>query len=363
MDEFKISYQKAYEHILPKSDYLENIINKVDERKRKQRSIPFLVLRPAAAICAVVLLLSVTVLPVAARNFPKVYNIIEKYAPALADFVLPVETSDTSNGITMQVEAIDIKDNTAEIIVSFSDAEGSDKDLIKGSIDLYDSYYLKSYGASYEAGGCEFLEYDELGDKAYFKISLFTDGSYRSEKVRFSVHQMLTNKSREKQWIELDNIIKNPKMKSVSLNGCSGMPGSELYDKYFGESSNDSSQSGELVMDIAEMDESMIEALTVTGVGYSDGVLRIQTCRGNFSDADRHMRSMLVDSMENERGCDASLGWQEEINGESVLFNEDLFLVDEIELDNIQLYGIFYITENSVKGNWEVTFELEPFAE
>lgn len=363
MEEFKISYQRAYEHILPKSDYLEKIIDKVDERKRKQRSIPFLILRPAAAICAVVLLLSVTVLPVAARNFPQVYNIIDKYVPALADFVLPVETSDTSNGITMQVEAIDIKDNTAEIIVSFSDAEGSDKDLIKGSIDLYDSYYLKSYGASYEAGGCEFLEYDELEDKAYFKISLFTDGSYNREKVRFRVRQILTNKSHEKQWIELDNIIKNPNTKSVSLNGCSGMPGSELYDKYFGESSNDSSQSSGLVMDIAEVDESMIEALTITGVGYSDGVLHIQTCRGNFSDADRHMRSLLIDSTGNERDCDVSLGWQEEINGERLLFDEDMFLVDESELDKIQLYGIFYITENSVKGNWEVTFELEPFSE
>ena len=362
MEEFKISYQRAYEHILPNSDYLENIIDKVDERKRKQRSIPFLILRPAAAICAVVLLLSVTVLPVMARNFPLLYNIIDKYAPALADFVLPVETSDTSKGITMQVEAIDIQDNTAEIIISFSDAEGSDKDLIKGSIDLYDSYYLKSYGASYEAGGCEFLEYDELEDKAYFKISLSTDGSYKSEKVRFSVHQILTNKSREKQWIELDNIIKNPKMKSVSYGG-GGRQDSELYNQYFGESDNGSSQSGGLVMDIAEVDESMIEALTVTGVGYSDGVLRIQTCCGNCSDADRHMRSFLIDSMGNERDCDLSLGWQDEIDGESVSFDEHLFLVDESKLDKIQIYGIFYTAENSVNGNWEVTFELESFAE
>lgn len=359
MDEFKISYQNAYEHILPKSDYLENIIDRVDERKRKQRSIPFLILRPVAAICAVVLLLSVTVLPVMARNFPQVYNIINKYAPALAGFVLPVETSDTSNGITMQVEAIDIKDSTAEIIVSFSDAEGSDKDLIKGSIDLYDSYYLKSYGASYEAGGCEFLEYDELEDKAYFKISLFTDGSYKREKARFGVRQILTNKSREKQWIELDNIIKNPTIKSVSLSGCSYGQDSELYNQFF----NDSSQSSGLVMDIAEVDESMIEALTVTGVGYSDGVLRIQTCRGNFSDADRHMRPLLIDSTGNERDFDVSLGWHEEINGERLLFDEHLFLVDESELDKIQVYGIFYITEKSVKGNWEVTFELEPFSE
>lgn len=362
MEEFKISYQKAYEHILPKSGYFEKIIDKVDERKRKQGSIPFLILRPVAVACVVMMLLCVAVLPVMARNFPQVYNIIDKYAPALAGFVLPVETSNTCKGITMQVEAIDIQDNTAEIIVSFFDAEGSDKDLIKGSIDLYDSYYLQSYGASYEDGGCSFLEYDELEDKAYFKISLFTDGSYRSEKVRFSVHQILTDKSREKQWIELDNIIKNPKMKSVSYGG-GGRQDIELYNQYFGEYANDSSQSGGLVMDIAEVDESMIEALTVAGVGYSDGVLRIQTCRGNFGDADRHMRSFLIDSMGNERDCDLLLGWQEEINGESVSFDEHLFLVDESELDRIQIYGIFYTAENSVKGNWEVTFELKDFSE
>ncbi|MDE6750366.1 MAG: hypothetical protein K2K21_15105 [Lachnospiraceae bacterium] len=362
MEDFEYSYKKSYEHIFPNPDYLGKIIAKVEKRQRKKRDILILMMRQVAVVCGVMLLLSVTVLPVTARIFPKVYNIIEKYTPALADFVLPVETSDTIKGITMQVEAIDIKDNTAEVIVSFYDADGSDKDLIKGSIDLYDSYYLQSYGASYEAGGCEFLEYDELEDKAYFKISLFTDGSYRSEKVRFGVHQILTNKSREKQWIELDNIIKNPKMKSVSYGG-GGNQDSELYNQYFGESANGSSQSGGLVMDIADVDESMIEALTVTGVGYSDGVLRIQTCRGNFGDADRHMRSFLVDSMGNERDCDLLLGWQEEINGESVSFDEHLFLVDESELDKIQIYGIFHAAENSVKGNWEVTFELEPFSE
>lgn len=171
MEDFEYSYKKSYEHIFPNPDYLGKIIAKIEERQRKKKDILILMMRQVAVVCGVMLLLSVTVLPVAARNFPQVYNIIDKYAPALADFVLPVQTSDTSNGITMQVEAIDIKDNTAEIIVSFSDAGGSDKDLIKGSIDLYDSYYLQSYGASYEAGGCEFLEYDELEDKAYFKIS------------------------------------------------------------------------------------------------------------------------------------------------------------------------------------------------
>jgi len=53
-----------------------------------------------------------------------------------------------------------------------------------------------------------------------------------------------------------------------------------------------------------------------------------------------------------------SLSWQEEINGERISFDEHWFLVDEKELEELQMYGIFYITDGSVKGDWEVTFRL-----
>ena len=201
MEDFKRNYKQAYEQITPDDDYLDGIRNRLEEKRKKRQHRFVLIMRPAAAVCAVMLVLSMTLLP------------IEKYAPALADFVLPLEKTDTSQGITMQVEAINAKEKTAEIIVSFSDAEGSDKNLIKGKVDLYESYDLQAYGASYHTGGCSFLEYDEAEDKAYFKIDVSTDGEYEKGKLRFRVYRLLVNDSEEKKWISLENIIMDPETK------------------------------------------------------------------------------------------------------------------------------------------------------
>lgn len=368
MENFKATYRQAYEHISPPSNFLEGIVERVEEKHRKRQQKLLVIMRPVAITYSVMLVLSLTILPVMAQNYPGVYKMLEGYAPALADFVLPIELSDTSQGITMQVEAVKVENNatendntgssTAEIIVSFSDAEGSDRDLINGRVDMYDSYYLQSYGVTYNTGGGGFLEYDETEDKAYFRIQLSSDDAYEEGKLRFKVRRLLTNSSEEKQWIDLENIVKNPATKAVTLTGGGG-GNRELFNQYFKKGNVEDPRPGANVMDILRADESKVGALTVTGVGYADGILRIQTGRGNLTDADRHMQPFLVDSQGNERHNDHSVGWQEEVNGEKLTFEEHWFLVEEDELENIRVYGIFYITDGCVNGNWEVTLPLE----
>lgn len=355
MEDFKIKYQKAYEHIMPSPDYLEAIYDRLEEKHKRRHFLRLAIMRPVVAVCAVLMIVSMTLLTVMAKSVPAVYGVVEKYAPALADFVLPVEISDTACGITMQVEAVNVEEKTAEIIVSFSDAEGSDKDLIKGKVDLYDSYDLQSYGATYDVGGCSFLEYDVAEDKAYFKIDLSTDGQYDKGKLRFRVHQLLTDVSKEEKQIELNDIIKDPATKTVSLNGMGGMENQDVIARYIGTSDGNSSLPAGQVMDIVKADESMAETLTVTGVGYTDGLLRIQICRGNFSDADRHVQLFLTDKSGAERHEDFSLMWHEEVDEETIIFEEYWFLIEENDLEEAQAYGIFYITDGSVAGDWEVT--------
>lgn len=359
MENFKIKYRQAYEHISPKPDYLEGICDRLEKKNRQRHHRLFWIMRPAVTICTVMILLSVTLLPVAAKQIPTVYNMIEKYAPALADFVLPTVISDTSHGITMQVEAVKVEGKTVEIIVSFSDAEGSGQDLIRGKVDTYDSYHLQSYGASYGIGGCSYLGYEEEDGKAYLKIDVTTDGEFDKGKLRFSVHQLLVDCSKEERQISLDEIIKDPATKTVALNGSSGQyRQAEIVGYQIKNPGGSPLPAGE-VMDIINADESLTEALTVTGVGYSDGVLRLQVCRGNSKDADRHVRAFLVDEEGNERHSDCSVMWHEEVNGETILFDEDWFRIEEDELEKIRLYGVFYISGESVKGNWEVVCELE----
>lgn len=112
-------------------------------------------------------------------------------------------------------------------------------------------------------------------------------------------------------------------------------------------------------MDLKAADADMAEALTVTGTGYADGILRVQICRGNFGDADRHARLWVKNADAEERSPDLSVSWQEEVEGEKLLFEEAWFLADESGLEELQLYGTFRIAAGSVRGDWEVTFRIE----
>lgn len=349
---FKSAYQKAYDSITPDSTCLDRLKEYKENRVRGRRL--YQIMRPVVVAAGVLVLISAITLPVAARSVPGVYDTIARIATGLAEYILPTQESCTSQGITMQVEAIHVNEKNAEVIVSFSDEEGSDKNLINGPVDLYDSYHLQSYNASNNIGGCSFLEYDSKADKAYFKVDVWTDGSFQRSKLVFRTYQLLTNWSEEKKWLDLNELVMNPDMKGVERNGGGGMPGTPLYEKYLGDS-NRMIQ----VLDLQKIDESMKKTLTITGIGYGDGVLRVQCCRGDFSEADRHLEMYLVDAQGNERHNDLSIGWQEEVNGERYLMDEFLFEVDESDLANIQLYGIFHIRDGSIKGDWEVTFSIE----
>ncbi len=360
-EHFKSMYKQAYDRIEPDANYMVGIAEKVEQNKQQRLRTVVSVMRPVAAVCCIALILSMTALPAMAKSIPIIYNVLAKYAPALADYVLPVETSDTSLGITMQVEAIHVKDNTAQIVVSFSDAEGSSQNLIKGKVDMYDSYHLRSYGTDNEIGGCHFLEYDEAEDKAYFKIDVTTSGEFDKSKLNFRVYQILTNCSEEKRSISLDNLVMTPATKQVTLNGLGGSQDRSVIEQYLRASADGSPRPSGQVLDLQKADAGMAEALTITGIGYADGILRIQTCRGNLTNADRHMQPFLLDVDEKERYNDFSLSWQEEVDGKKLSFDEHWFLIEEKELENIQVYGIFWITDGSMKGDWEVTTHIFQF--
>ena len=70
------------------------------------------------------------------------------------------------------------------------------------------------------------------------------------------------------------------------------------------------------------------------------------------------MRIMLVDAAGKERHCNYSVGWQEELAGERVLFEEQWFLVSEAELEQLQVVAYKYVTDGCVKGDWEVVFKI-----
>lgn len=352
---FKDEYKKAYERISPDADYKKKIQERMERRKR--RYIWYSLVKPAAVACLAVCLLGVTVFPAMAKTIPAVYEVLERYAPALSDFILPVETKCSSNGILMQVEAVSVEEKNAEILVSFSDEPGYD--LIHGRVDLYDSYELRSFGAVSNIGGCQFLEYREDEDKAYFKIDVMTFDSFQRDKLQFQVSKLLTRCSQEERQIDLSGVVHNPRTKAVELRGLGGTKERTEFASAFDVTSANGVRKSCLVMDLGNPDAALIQELTVMGLGYTDGFLRLQVCCGSFSEADRHLQPFLTDQEGNKQHEDLSVGWQEEVDGERLSFTEYWFLVKEEELQNCSLSGIFYMKDGCVNGDWEVTFRAE----
>lgn len=354
---FQEEYRKAYDKInIHETKIQELLAQTASLNTGKERSFLSWI-RPIAVVGLSLCLFCMMALPVLAEQIPAVYRVIQHYAPMLTEYILPENFSNTSQGITLQVEAINITGNKAEVIVSFKDAEGSERNQIHGKVDLYDSYRIYNYGETGVIGGCSFLAYDAIEDKAYFKLDITSDDAFDRNRVKLSVTRLLTNCVEEERVIGLENMIEAPKEKTVQYNGVGGTAEMRNQIPFFVSGEN---ASGRMVrvMDATELKEALLETLTVTGVAYDEGVLRVQQCRGNFSEASRHIRVYLKEEEGSERRPDCSISWKEEINGEEVLFDESWFLISEEELQQYELYGMFSITDGSVKGNWDVTVSL-----
>lgn len=350
-------YKAAYDKIKPDNDYLDRIIDAYEDKKSHKSF--FYVVKPALAVLLIFLFVGMLGTPVLAGKVPAVYRLLDKYAPQLLSYIMPEELSDSKCGIRMQLEAINIEGDKAELLISFTDEEGYD--YIHGAVDLYDSYSLYCYSATSVSSSCSFLEYDETADKAYFKVSISVDTSLDTERVDFRVRQLLTNYTETCQDIDISNISMEPKLKKVSFHGFGGNKQGLPVSVTGGINRNaDVLDLARTLgaLDITEENVDLSDTLKVTGVGYSDHMLRVQICRGNLDNVDRHAFLTLVKADGTEADPNWGVTWHEEIAGRRVTFDEEWFYIAEDELANLRMYGDFYVTDCPVYGNWKISFSL-----
>lgn len=359
-------FQDTYKNALSKINLSQKakitdaeIEKRIEEsRQKKRRSLLWHVVRPVLASVFVLCLLFVLALPTAAENIPEFYEVLKRHAPNLVDYLIPIQISDSKEGIIMQLEAAKIEGNTAEIIVSFRDEEGGDN--ISGMVDMYDSYSLYSYGGDSNVGGCSFLEYNEEQDKAYFKVTLSCrEGTFDKTRMKFEVYTLLTDCYNFCEEISMESLLWDCNVKEVSLNGQSGSNVSyPNLDKLSLPGNMYHPNPGHLVLDIP-IDQFDPDSMHITGMAYMDGILRVQLFRGTFQDADRHMNLYLKDMQGNTIIPDRSVMWHEEIGEEEVLVDEFYFVITEERLKECTLFGESGVREGSIKGDWSIIFDME----
>ena len=380
MRTFKKIYQDSYEEIRPGEMLVEDMLE--DARTERHKWMQYTVLRPIAAVLvgAMVLFGGTSVL---ASNVGAVYGIIERVSPKLADLFVPVQESCTKAGICMEVEAIYLgdEDKSAEVLLSFRDTQG---DRIKGEImlnDGYDLYSRNSINASWVAGGAGFAAYDEETGKAYYRVQLSSDAAYDRSKLTFQVRELLLRYEEDEREIPLEDIASEMPVKYIKLNGEGGSSSWEQYVEYFGltmeeplafqdgryirntEVMPDDPRPSARVLDGLPVSECAVDDFTITGLAYRDNVIQLQICMGDCSHAIRYALPSLKLADGSERHYWFGSSWGEYQGDTRLAFTEYYLPCTPEELEGATLYGNFAHWEDSLEGNWKVTFRVEEMEE
>lgn len=355
---FEERYQKAYSTITPSRELVSDTISKAGAGSRGAVKNRFAVRASLTAAAAVLCL--VMAVPVCAAHIPVFYKIVEYISPALADQLVPIEKSSTSQGITMQVEAINLEGNEAEIILSLQDAAGSTQDLVRGQMDLFDSYRLSDYTNDSIVGGCQFLTYDVADDKAYFQVNVQSDKVYQGDKLQFSAHSILCDKRQEERDVDLSGTVDSAETKLVTLSGSGGFLPDEMLPDFL----MDRSGAGEgipdaHVLDMMRIADCAADDFTLTGIAYMDGVLRVQICMGDNWSSDRNVELYLKNAAGEERYPDHSVSWHETVGDTSYQVYEFWYIEDIDDITAYSMYGIFHDAGELIRGDWNVTFRVQ----
>jgi len=346
---FRENYQAMYDRIAPDPSLVEKTVRRVGQTSGpKARGIRLL--RRTAAAAAVFVCVAAAV-PVTAAHVPAVYELIYAVSPRTAQFFIPVQKSCEDNGIRMEVAATYIHENTAEIYVTLRDLTG---DRVDETTDLYDSYSIhRPFDCS---AHCERVDYDGETKTATFRIVIeqWGDRKIEGEKLTFSVGCFLSDKhAYEGVPIELRLGGDLPETMQTEIYGGGGIHFSE----YFSSVRDDPAT----VLVPSEALCEPVEGVAVTGMGYIDGRLHVQTAVPDPLKNDNHGFLFLRDRDGGEILYDYSVSFTEAAQTESrneVAYNEFVFDIARSEISQYDLYGSFYTSGLCTEGSWRVTFPL-----
>jgi hypothetical protein len=346
---FKERYCRMNAQIHPSDQLLQNILNSARDSDCTKRIKPLRFKRPAAALIALCICLTMA-MPVLAANVEPIYQLMYQVSPSVAQFFMPVQKSSESNGIKMEVVSAYIHDDTAEIYVTMQDLTGN---RIDSTTDLNDSYSInRSFGGS---ASCQRVGYDKKTNTATFLISITEWGNQKitGDKITFSVKQFISDKKSYadiKIPIDLSLVDTDKSTKSVDSTGGSG----KNYEKYIVDGKTTALTPSQA------MDGFPVDGIELTGIGYIDGKLHIQTAAYDNLDKDNHGYFYLKDADGNRVDLDYDFHFLNQFQQPGRIdYYECVFDIPQEQLGKYALYGNFVTSGMHTEGNWRVTFPLE----
>lgn len=347
-------FKEKYKHMSDQVHSCDELINHVlesaysNENKNIRKIILFR--KPVIAIISLCICMSLT-MPVLAVTGEPIYQLMYLVSPSIAQFFKPIQKSDEDNGIRMEVVSAFIHDNIAEIYITMKDLT---ENRIDSTTDLFDSYSINRSFDS--AASCQSVSYDGSTKTATFLITIneYNNKKIEGSKITFSVKEFLSHKNFYKDIdipIDLSSIITANNTQKVSSNGVGGSD--------FMKSLSEDNPTA--LVPIKAMNEFLVDGIELTGIGYIDGMLHIQTAVYDNLINDNHGFIYLKNSNGDTINCNYNFYFANHYDEKTnrIDYCEYVFDIPKEEVGQYSLYGDFVTSGMLTEGNWRVTFPLE----
>ena len=324
---FSETYHRMNEPIGPSPDLIRKTLSPAKRRRFPRRRLI------AIAVAAAVLLAT----PALAVRSELGYYVLYQISPAAAQLFQPVRMSCTDQGVTMEVAAVRVEEDTAQAYITLSGCP------VDAATDLFDSY---SFHLPFDQSShCERVDWDEAAGTVTFLCTVQTlDGSPipTGGKMTFSVRQLLTGKQALKD-AAVDLSLADYAREAETAQGYSSS----------GEDGIPMLLPGAVLAEPAE-------GIAITAAGYVDGVFHVQARLGDIHRTDNHCRLWLEDSSGEEAGTGHGVYFRSDTAapGEDV-YEDFLFDAAPEDLAGYTLHGDFYTADTLTEGLWQVTFPLK----
>lgn len=334
---FSDTYRKLNDSAHPSPALVEATLARTRRPARRR-------LRRPAAAAAVLALFLCAAAPAAAATVEPVYQALYLVSPAAAQFFQPVRRSCTANGVTMEVEAVQVEGSAARAYITLSG------DAVDETCDLFDSWRFRL--PFDQTGHCERVGYDAASRTATFLCTTETLSGKpipTGGKMTFSVDCFLSGKEAAEN-LAVDLALGDYAAEAETVPA--GAPG-DAYACTGGSGDVPMLRPGSSIA-------APSAGLSITAMGYADGLFHVQVCRGNATQLDNHCRLWLEDGAGNQVEPLSHAGFTTDWDTSSRLdYDEFVFGISPEDLDSCTLRGDFYTAASRTDGGWRVTFPLE----
>lgn len=350
---FEETYKSINSKITADPALIADTIDLTNGLKRNPRIKAKPIFRRPIAVAAAIILCLTLATPVLAAKVPEIYELMYLVSPTVAQYFTPVQESCEDNGIRMEVVSTSIHDDTAQIYVTMQDLTG---DRVDATTDLFDSYSLHIPFDS--ISHCERVGFDETTRMATFLITISTmdgkDIDIKGGKVTFSVREFLSHKvSEENLPISLDLAAIGEEKTIFTLDSQN-----DMYTYVGGSSIDGKSPDSYSVLIPGNSVYSLGEGMDITGIGFVNGQLHIQTATYDKLTMDTHGDFLLVDASGSKVYYNSVCFVAGVDTDNRTDYQEFVFDVSPEEIGSYSLLGNYYSSGMNTKGNWKVTFPL-----